>query len=50
MKERQTYDCDCCGKETPRRLIRQCWTACGVETWACPACRGESEPEDDLLT
>jgi hypothetical protein len=39
----RTYDCDCCGRMTPSRYIEQCWTTTGLETWACPACRGEEE-------
>ena len=33
------YDCDCCGQSTPRALISRCW-AYGIETYACPVCRG----------
>jgi hypothetical protein len=41
---KSTYDCDVCGK--PSRDVEQCWTTTGLETWACPACRGE-EPEEE---
>jgi hypothetical protein len=44
--DRRTFDCDCCGRSTLRRHVQQCWTDSGLETWACPACRGE-QPEDD---
>ena len=42
----RTYSCDCCGKDS--RNVEQCWVS-GLETWACPACRGvdEEEPYDD---
>jgi hypothetical protein len=30
--------CDCCGEY---RWLRQCWAPGGLETWACPTCRGE---------
>jgi hypothetical protein len=36
-------ECDCCGKRN--RTLTQCWTTCGLETWACPACRGEDEED-----
>jgi hypothetical protein len=47
--EHRTYDCDCCGALTPICLIQRCWTTTGIETFACPACRGEEEEpyEDD---
>jgi len=45
--ERRTYDCDCCGAATPARLIRQCTSTTGIETFACPACRGEEPYEYD---
>ena len=40
-----SFDCDCCGRPTPRHHVQQCWTPSGLEAWACPECRGE-EPED----
>jgi hypothetical protein len=46
--DRRTYDCDCCGRSTLRHHVQQCWTPSGLETWACPECRGEqSEDYDD---
>lgn len=33
----QTYDCDACGKPTPRDQIRR-GTAFGLETFACEDC------------
>ena len=41
-RKRETYDCDCCGKSTPAAQITVCW-AFGMETFACPACRGWDE-------
>ncbi len=29
--------CDCCAKMRP---VSQCWTSCGLETFACDECRG----------
>ena len=31
-------ECDCCSQFRP---LTQCWTSCGLETWACDACQGE---------
>jgi hypothetical protein len=36
-------DCDCCGKF---RRVSQTWYN-GLETWACAACRGDDEEDDD---
>jgi hypothetical protein len=44
--ERRDYDCDVCGK--PSRDVEQCWTTTGLETWACPACRGDEEEEEEI--
>jgi hypothetical protein len=44
----RTYDCDCCGAPTPRALITCSW-AFGLETHACPLCRGHS-PSDIIST
>jgi hypothetical protein len=40
----RTYDCDSCGRTTPRSLIRLGW-AYGTETYACVTCWGQG-PED----
>jgi hypothetical protein len=40
---KKLYQCDCCARIV--RRTEQCWTSCGLETWACAACRGEDEEE-----
>jgi hypothetical protein len=36
----RTCGCDVCGASTTGHLIQQCWSVTGIETFACPACRG----------
>jgi hypothetical protein len=38
-------ECDCCARKRP---LTQCFTSCGLETWACDECRGiEPDPDDE---
>jgi hypothetical protein len=40
MNEEETglMQCDCCGQY--KEEVSFCITSCGLDTWACPACRG----------
>jgi hypothetical protein len=40
----RNYDCDCCGQSTPRALVTCSWPF-GLETWACPVCRGWTDED-----
>jgi len=40
-------DCDCCSRRA--KMLTQCWAAGGVETWACAACRGVDDDEEETL-
>jgi hypothetical protein len=38
-EDHQPRECNCCGRMMPN--VTQCWTTCGLETWACEDCTSD---------
>lgn len=42
LDDEECFECDCCSRLRP---LTRTWTSCGIETFACDACRGIEEDE-----